>query len=181
VPLAVAELRRGRICYAVYPFVAQFPFELADGTTIADVEGFARAFAGKPAPGKVEVRLRPVLLVHEGTRGQHEDVACLRINTVKARHRAHAATWARVAAHEHPLFFHLPVTRQYGLKEESLIAIASVGTIHKTAILQAVGELSAHEMQIVNERLQRALSLDLGPQIAAKTRQLLDRAGIKVP
>jgi mRNA-degrading endonuclease toxin of MazEF toxin-antitoxin module len=178
VPLAVAELRRGRICYAVYPFAAQFPFKLTDGTTVPDVDAFARAFGGRPVAGKVEVRLRPVLLLHEGTRGRHGDLACLRINTVKARHRTHATTWSRITAHEHPLFFHLPATPAYGLKEESVIAIASVGTIHKSAIVKAVGQLSVRDMQIVDERLGRVLSLDLGPQIAAKARELLRLAGI---
>ncbi|HVS28761.1 MAG TPA: type II toxin-antitoxin system PemK/MazF family toxin [Solirubrobacteraceae bacterium] len=174
-------MRRGRICYAIYPFTAQFPFELADGQTIPNVEQFARAFRGQPVPGKVEVRLRPVLLLHDGTRGEHEDVACLRINTAKSHHRSHEAAWARITNHEHPFFFHLPVTDSYGLRHESLVAIASVGTVHKSAILAAVGQLKTHEMQIVSERLTRALGLDFAPLIARKARELMRLAGLDKP
>jgi mRNA-degrading endonuclease toxin of MazEF toxin-antitoxin module len=180
-PLAPAELRRGRICYAIYPFAAEFPFNLGGSQTIPNVEQFARTYGGKPVRGETEARLRPVLLLHDGTRSEHEDVACLRINTVKARYRQHAASWARITSHQHPFFFHLPVTGRYGLRAESLISIASVGTIHKSAILDTVGELNTHEMQIVNQRLSRALSLDLAPLIADKALELLRRAGIVKP
>jgi hypothetical protein len=179
-PLDPGELRRGRVCYAIYPIAAQAPFQLATGTGIPDVETFARTFGGQATAGVVEVRLRPVLLLHDGTRGEHEDVACLRINAVKPRHRRHRQTWKRITDHEHPFFFHLPVSDTYGLRAESLIAITSVGTIHKSAILRHVGQLNSHEMQIVNQRLQSALSLDLAPQIAAQTRELLRRAGIEL-
>jgi mRNA-degrading endonuclease toxin of MazEF toxin-antitoxin module len=180
-PLDVAELRRGHVCYAIYPFAAQMPFRLGDNTMIPDVETFARTFGGQPAAGLVEVRLRPILLLHDGTRGEHDDVACLRINTVKPRHRNGTETWRRITEHEHPFFFHLPPTANYGLRAESVIAITSVGTIHKSAILRHVGGLNRHEMQIVNERLGRALSLDLAARIAAQARELFRRAGFELP
>ncbi len=61
-----------------------------------------------------------------------------------------------------------------------MIAISSVGTIHKSAVLRHVGELGRHEMQIVNERLARALSLDLSAHIAAQARELFRRAGFEL-
>ncbi len=146
-----------------------------------DIETFARARGGEPTRIVTEARLRPILLLHDGMRGEHEDVVCLRINTVKPRHRRDWATWERIERNEH-LLFHLPALPvRYGLPEESIIALASIGTVNKSAILglRAVGELSTSELQLVSERLWRLLSLDLAPQIAAKAKELLWRAGIE--
>lgn len=178
--LDVAELRRGRICYAVYPFASSFPAELADGTQIPNVEDFARGLGGGIADLKAGVRLRPVVLLHDGTRGDYGDIACLRVNSVKDKHRG-SMSWPRITSHEHPLFFHLPPQPRYGLADESVIAINSVGTIHKSAILgpRHAGALSVQEMQIVSERISRCLSLDLAPLIADRARELLARAGFE--
>ena len=181
-PLPVAELRRGRICYAIYPFAAQFPLALADGEVLHAVEDYARRRHGSPTPLKTEVRLRPVLLLHDGTRGEQGDVACLRVNTIKDRHRE-SPSWKRIERHEHPFFFHLSAGEtRYGLRRESVVALPSVGTVHKSAILGPghVGELNASEMQIVSQRLVRVLSLDLGHMIAERARELLRRAGFKI-
>lgn len=179
-PLAPPELRRGRIVYALFPFVAAFPLRVADGSTAATVEDFARLRRGRATRAISEVRLRPVLLVHDGTRGEHEDVICLRVNTVKAAHRRHATTWKRIERQQHPFFFHLRKDAGHGLPQESVIALASIGAIHKSAILgpRHVGELSVEEMRTISERLALQLSLDLAPLIAAKARELLRRAGI---
>src|ERR671935_143355 len=63
---------------------------------------------GSPVRLVVEARLRPVLLLHDGTRGEHGDVLCLRVNTVKPGLKARADTWRRIVANQHPSFFHLP-------------------------------------------------------------------------
>jgi mRNA-degrading endonuclease toxin of MazEF toxin-antitoxin module len=75
------------------------------------------------------------------------------------------------------LFFHLPAGR-YGLPEESIIALSSVSSVHKSAVWRVVGSVTLHEMQIVNERLRTVLSLDLAPLIATRARELLKRAGL---
>ena len=114
----------------------------------------------------------PILLLHDGTRGEHGDVLCLRINTVKPKHRQDTTTWRKVENHEHPFFFHLPKDPRYGLPEESVIALASVGAINKSAIVRLAprGELNIHEMQIISERLHSALALDLARQLAARAK-----------
>ena len=184
-PAAPAELRRGRIFYGLFPFASTFPLTFGEGDAwveAPDIETFARARGGEPTRIVTEARLRPILLLHDGMRGEHEDVVCLRINTVKPRHRRDRATWERIERNEHLLFLHLPALPvRYGLPEESIIALASIGTVNKSAILgpRAVGELSTSELQLVSERLWRLLSLDLAPQIAAKAKELLGRAGIE--
>ena len=181
-PAAPAELRRGRIFYGLFPFVARFPLELLDGGTAPTVEDYAAARRGGTTRIIAEARLRPVLLLHDGTRGAHEDVICLRINTVKGRHVRDSGTWQRIQAQEHPFFFHLPTTGRYGLPEESVVALTSIGAVHKSAILgrRHVGELTVREMQVVSERLRVVLSLDLASQIASQARELLRRAGIEL-
>jgi mRNA-degrading endonuclease toxin of MazEF toxin-antitoxin module len=84
---------------------------------------------------------------------------------------------------EHGFVFHLPVSPRYGLPHESVIALSSIGTVHKRAILgpRHVGELDVSEMRVISERLRVVLSLDLAPEIAAKARELLHRAGIETP
>ena len=184
-PAAPAELRRGRIFYGLFPFASTFPVTFGEGDTwveAPDIETFARAHRGEPTRIVTEARLRPILLLHDGMRGEHADVVCLRINTVKPRHRRDQATWERIERNEHLLFLHLPARpERYGLPSQSVIALASIGTVHKSAILgpRHVGELTAHELQIVSVRLWRLLSLDLAPQIAAKAKELLRRAGIE--
>lgn len=178
-PLTAAELQRGRVCYAIYPFAAQFPLTQGDGGVLQTIEDYARRQRGSATALETEVRLRPVLLLHDGTRGAHEDVACLRVNAVKPQHRQ-SSSWARIERGEHPFFFHLPAGEsRYGLPRESLVALTSVGTIHKSAILgpRHIGALDVHEMQIISQRLVRVLSLDLAPHIAEKARELLRRAG----
>lgn len=182
-PLDPAQLRRGRIVWAVYPFAAEFPAVVLhdeEEVPVETVDEYAKAHKGKPTRLLTEVRLRPVLLLHDGTRGDHDDVACLRINTVKPKHRAHKATWKRIAEHEHPFFFHMPKGGAHGLREESVISLTSVGTVHKSAIanLRPTGGLNEHEMQIISERLVRVLSLDLSHHIAERSRELLRRAGV---
>lgn len=183
-PLDPADLRRGAIVYAIYPFAADFPVKILKAgklTAIESVEQFARLRGGQATRLVTEVRLRPILLLHEGTRGEHQDVICLRINTVKPTHRRHERAWRQIESHEHPFFFHLPPDEpRYGLREESVIALASLGTINKGAILgpRSVGHLTRHEMQIISQRLARLLSLDLAPQIASRAQELLRRAGL---
>lgn len=186
-PARPAELRRGRIFYAVFPFASRFPLAIEDESgvriDVADVESFARARRGNATRILTEARLRPIVLLHDGTRGEHDDVVCLRVNTVKPSHRRRAATWQQIEEQRHPIFFFLPAgNRRYGLSEDSVIALTSVGSVHKSAILgRHVGELSHHEMQIVSERLARVLSLDLAPRIAAQAKELLRRAGLSPP
>jgi hypothetical protein len=180
VPASPGDLRRGAIVYGVFPFVAQFPVAYVDDggtvTTAEAVEDFVRQRKGNPTFVQTQVKLRPLLLLHDGTRGDNDDVVGLRINSVKPRHKR-SGPWERIAAHEHPLFFHLP-QRRYGLPEESIIAVNSVTSVHKSAIWRVVGAVTVHEMQIINERLRTVLSLDLAALITAKARELLKRAGL---
>jgi len=181
VPTPPGELRRGRIVYALFPFASDFPLELADGGTHQTVEEFARAHRGSPAKLVVEARLRPVLLLHDGTRGEHGDVACLRVNSVKPSLKRSERMWERILDQRHPFFFHVPAGR-YGLSSESVIAIGAIGTVNKSALVgRPVGALTQNEMQEVNERLARVLQLELAPLISARAVELLRRAGIGIP
>lgn len=185
-PARPAELRRGRIFYAVFPFASRFPLVVEDESgarlDLADIEAFARARRGNATRIVTEARLRPVVLLHDGTRGEHEDVVCLRVSSVKARHRRTAA-WQRIEEQRHPIFYFLPAgNRRYGLSEDSVVPLTSIGSVHKSSILgRHVGELSHREMQVVSERLARVLSLDLAPKIAAQAKELLRRAGLALP
>jgi len=176
-PVPLAELRRGRVVLALFPFASSFPLQTDDGRTIATIEDFARAHGGAAAGVPAEGRIRPVLLLHDRTRGAYGDVLCLRISSVKEPMRESEA-WPRVVRQEHPLFLHLPApTRRYGLREESVIALSSIGAVHKSAIAgqTPLGTLDHGEMRIVSERLARLLSLDLGPLVAAQARELVLR------
>jgi hypothetical protein len=182
VPVRVAELRRGRIAWGLFPFAADFPLTYLGASgeeTFEAIEDYAAARGGRATKVVTEVRLRPLLLLHDGTRGEYPDVACLRINSIKPRHRNDSETWRRIVANEHPFFFHLPAENsRYQLPQESLIALGAIGTVSKSAILDVGGHLTDDELRLISERLLRVLSLDLGPHIAARARELLERAGI---
>src|SRR5215211_346955 len=178
-PIHPRELRRGRICLAVFPFAPSFPLQLRDGTSLASVEDWAHRFRGRPAEAVAEARLRPVLVLHDRTRPDHGDVLCLRINSVKPELRRDTQTWRRIERGEHPLFMLLPRSvPRYRLVADSLIAVGSLGALNRSAIPAPTGgELSPAEMQALSERLARVIELDLAPRIAALARELLRRGG----
>jgi hypothetical protein len=180
VPAHPRELRRGRICLAVFPFAPSFPLALRDGTTIASVDAWARTFRGRPAELVAEARLRPVLILHDRTRPEHGDVLCLRIGSVKSHVKRDTQTWRQIERGEHPFFMLLSKSvPRYRLIEDSLIAFGSLGAVHRSAVLAPTGgELAPGEMQAVSERLARVIELDLAPRIAAHAQELLRRAGL---
>jgi mRNA-degrading endonuclease toxin of MazEF toxin-antitoxin module len=176
-PLPAEELRRGRIVLALFPFAARFPLRLPDGRELRSVEEYGRASGGRPTDVLAEGRIRPVLLLHDRTRGEHGDVVCLRISSVKEHVRA-SPSWPRISRQDHPLFFHLPRGgARHGLREDSVVVLSSIGALHKSAIAgrRPVGELDRGEMQLVSERLAGLLSLDLAPLVAARARELVVR------
>ena len=180
-PADIGDLRRGAVAWGVFPFAAQFPMPCLDEdrnvTTAATIEDYVATRRGASTVVHAQVKLRPLLLLHDGTRGDNQDVVGLRINSVKAHHK-NSPSWPRIEAHEHPLFFHLPSDRGYGLPQESIIALNSVTSVHKSAIWKVIGSVNSHEMQIINQRLVRVFGLDLAPMIAQKAHELLRRAGI---
>jgi hypothetical protein len=178
-PADARELRRGRICVAIFPFSPAFPLRLADGEELPDVEAWATRLRGAPAGVVAEARLRPVLLLHDRTRAGHGDALCLRISTVKPEHRRDPGLWERIERGEHPFYLLLrAAVGRYRLRADSLVSLLSLGTVHRSAILAPTGgALSAREMQLVSERLARVLELDLAPRVAALAHELLRRGG----
>jgi hypothetical protein len=179
VPIDPRELRRGRICVAVFPFAPSFPLRLREGTELTSVDEWATTLKGGSAELVTQARLRPILLLHDRTRAGHGDVVCLRINTVKPGLRRDGAAWTRIERNEHPFFFHLPQSvARYRLRADSVIALSSLGNVHRSAILNATGgELTRREMQVVSERLARMIELDLTSRIATLAHELLRRGG----
>lgn len=181
-PADASELRRGAIAWGVFPFAAQFPMCWLEGSgspqTLETVDDYAAQRRGRPTSVVSEVKVRPVLLLHDGTVEQNEDIAVLRINSIRSRHRE-SASWSRIEAHEHPFFLHLPKsTPRYRLPEESIVSLTAISTVHKNALIKVRGGLNRHEMRKIDERLIRVLSLELAPYIAERARELLRRAGI---
>ncbi|HSZ70933.1 MAG TPA: type II toxin-antitoxin system PemK/MazF family toxin [Solirubrobacteraceae bacterium] len=181
-PADASELRRGAIAWGIFPFAAQFPMRwLDDGGAVRSletVEDYAARRRGRPTGVVSEVKIRPVLLLHDGTVEQNDDIVVLRINSVRPRHRE-SASWPRIETHEHPFFVHLPNSiARYRLPEESIVSLTAVATVHKNALLRVRGGLNRHEMRKIDERLIRVLSLELAPHIAERARELLRSAGI---
>jgi hypothetical protein len=183
VPIDAREVRRGRICLAVFPFAPSFPLRLPDGEPIASVDAWARRFGGRTVELVAQARLRPVLVLHDRTREGHGDVVCLRINEVKPKHRSDPLLWDRIERQEHPLFLYLPSSvPHHRLRSDSVIALASLGAVHRSAILAATGgSLTPREMQGVAERLARLVELDLAPRVASLAEELLRRGGFVLP
>jgi mRNA-degrading endonuclease toxin of MazEF toxin-antitoxin module len=182
VPADASSLHRGAIAWGVFPFAAQFPLRWLDTKdrvhSVTSIDDYVAQRRGTPTSVISEVKLRPVVLMHDGTIERNQDIVVMRVNSVRPRHR-NSETWPRIVAQEHPFFFHLPTTNpHYRLPEESIVALTSIATVHKNALLEVRGSLTATEMRELDERLIRVLSLDLAPRIAALARELLQRAGI---
>lgn len=182
-PTPVADLRRGRIVWALFPFSPAFPLDVLPHRgdrpkRVGTVDAFARERQGRTARIVTQARLRPVLLLHDGTRGEHDDVVCLRVNSVRDRHRRLRGTWPRIEDGTHPIFQLLRAgSGSHGLPVDSLVALTSIGTVHKSAIVgRPLGHLDAAELRALSERLVRALGLDLTGLIAARARELVVKA-----
>ena len=179
---SAAELRRGAIAFGVFPFAAEFPMTClgADGTQDQVVN--ADDFAAGRSPGGyssvvAKVKLRPMLLLHDGIRGSRDDLLGVRIGSVRAATRK-SGSWARVESGDHPFLFRLPVAERYGLPVESLVDLTSVTAVNKCAVWKIVGGLNSAEMRRISDCLARALSLDLGARVRADATELLRRSGL---
>lgn len=71
-------LRRGAISIGVFPFAAQFPmtyiYDVGAPRPASSVDEYVRARRGKATAVEVRVKLRPLFLLHDGTRGVNDDV-----------------------------------------------------------------------------------------------------------
>ncbi len=161
-PADTSELRRGAIAWGVFPFAAQFPMRWLDDDgspqTLETVDDYVARRRGRPTSVVSEVKIRPVLLLHDGATEQNEDIVVLRVNSVRQRHRE-SASWPRIEAHEHSFFLHLPKSiARYRLPEESIVSLTALSTVNKNALIKVRGSLNREEMRKIDERLIRARS-----------------------
>lgn len=172
----LADLRRGAICIALYPFTPEIPLDLvlrqagSDGDLNAKIESYdsieaiARITRNELV---VQFKLRPVLVLQSGTSDQLADVLVSRINSITEAHRQRRASWVAKLEHDiHPLMLRVGHEDHHGLNVESYINLSSVQPVNKTAILRRVGYLTEDEMVAVSERLIRSLEIDVSAYVA---------------
>ena len=172
-PAAGAELTRGAVCLALYPFTPGFPVEAL--LPSAEIE-FARLsrydsieeFQADIAPGEVprivvSVKLRRILLLQDATSGSRDDVMAARINSIDQDMPARKpGIYRRLVSGTHPTLYLLGTQERHGTSGKG----AYVNTMHlapvaKKAILRRTGQLSPDEMRDISERIVTSLELDI--------------------
>ena len=172
----LADLQRGAICVALYPFTPEIPLDLVlreaeagDGLN-AKIESYDTIEAVARISRKelvVEFKMRPVLLLQEGTSEQRPDILAARINSITDEHRKKRENWVRKLENNiHPVMVRVGHEEHHGLKAESYVNLLSVQPINKSAILGRLGALTEGEMVDISERLILSLEIDVSAYVA---------------
>ena len=106
-------------------------------------------------------KLRPVLVLHDGTEPGIQDVAVAKIGSIKSdRPQSRAKWYARVSGGTHRTQFIIRRVDHSGLKEnESYVDVASIAVVPKAVMLRRVDKLDEDEMFEVSTRLVTALEI----------------------
>ena len=169
----LADLQRGAICLALYPFTPAVPLELVlreAGDLTARLESYESIEAVARIKRRelvLEFKIRPVMLLQTGTSEQRPDVLVARINSITEQHRQQRRNWVlKLESGIHPLMLRVGHEEHHGLKAASYVNLLSVQPVNKAAILKRLGYLSDNEMVDVSERLIRALEIDVSAYVA---------------
>ena len=172
----LADLQRGAICLALYPFTPGIPLDVvlreadADGSLNAKIESYDSIEAVARIERRelaIEFKIRPVLILQTGTSEQRPDLLVARINSITDDHRAKRGNWVlKLENNIHPLMVHVGHESHHGLKIDSYVNLLSVQPVNKKAILRKVGQLSENEMANVSERLILSLEIDVSAYVA---------------
>jgi hypothetical protein len=179
-PCNISDLSRGAVCLALYPFVLSFPVERvareAEDRLLAHLKRFdtiddlqIEIPAGDPGQELVaSFKLRPILVLHDGTDAGIPDVAVAKVTSIKAdRVENHPKWYKRVQEGRHDT--------QYMLERGALtladsdlgsyVDAKSVAVVRKTTILRRVGKLDRDQMVEVSNRLIKALEIDVSEYV----------------
>jgi hypothetical protein len=175
VSVLLAELQRGAICLALYPFTPAFPLEVViraaeeSGDLGArlerydTIESLAQINRGEVV---VDVKLRPVLVLQSGASNRRDDIQVARINSITDSHRADRQNWVLKLENDiHPLMMMVGHAEEHGLRALSYVNLLSTQSISKQAILKRLGILNEAEMRGVSERLIRSLEIDVSAYV----------------
>ena len=142
-PAANAQLTRGAVCLALYPF--------RPGVAVG------------PQPPHSEAKLRRVLLLQDGTSDARDDVMAARINSVdQDMPTKKPGVYRRLISGTHPTFYLIGAQDSHGTSgREAYVNAMYVAPVAKKAILRRVGQLTPDEMRDVSERVVTSLELDI--------------------
>lgn len=169
----VADLTRGAVCLALYPYTSGFPLERlvrdagdelkAQLETANSIEDIQAAVKPGDAPEiVVTAKLRRVLLLQTGTSAARQDIAVARINSISDKKRAQTNWYLKLQNGIHVSNLLIGGEERHGTAGvEAYVDGLSISTIRKATILKRVGQLDDEEMRHVSERLIRTLELDL--------------------
>lgn len=141
---------------------------LAQLERAADVEAVASAIRpGEPPPEiVVQVKLRRVLLLQDGTHAGIHDVGVARINSVTERKRERERWYERITGGVHPTQLLIGHEEHHGTRGvEAYVDLMSISTINKGTILRREGQLTEDEMREVSDRVITALELDVSAYV----------------
>ncbi len=177
----IAELERGAVCVALYPYTTGPPLErvirdaedelraqLERATTIEEVA--ARLNAGDTPEIVVTAKLRRILLLQSGTNAGREDITVARVNSINEKKRAQKNWYLKLQSGIHVTHFMIGGEERHGTNGvEAYVDCLNISTIRKATILKRVGFLNDDEMRQITERLVRTLELDLSAYLATRS------------
>ncbi len=172
-PTASAQLTRGAVCLALYPFTPGFPVDALLPSAEAEFAKLAQYdsiedFQADIAPGDVprilvSVKLRRILLLQDGTSEARDDVMAARINSIdQDMPKRKPGVYRRLLSGTHPTFYLVGAQERHGTSaKEAYVNAMYVAPVAKKAILRRVGQLTTDEMRDVSERIVTSLELDI--------------------
>jgi hypothetical protein len=181
-PCEPFDLTRGAVCLALYPFVLSFPVERlarqAEDQLRTRVERFETIdslgveIKAEDAGQELvaQFKLRPVLVLQDGTDESIPDIAVAKITSVKEeRASKHAKWYKRLQEGRHDTQYMLqPGSLTLADAEKgSYVDARSVAVIRKTTILRRVGNLDSEQMVEISGRLIKAWEIDVSRYVSS--------------
>jgi hypothetical protein len=172
----------GTVRWAIVPYTPRPPFRIYAGSVrepylVEDVEQLIRASRKHGdadltylVPGKA----RPVLILNNPPRAEHQEVTALRL--LRFSKIVDISQQERIRQQIDPLLFHLNPAR-FDLPEENAAIVSALVTIHSDAIGagDALGTLNTDEMRALGERIIAFYGFDTRLLVERAIRALVDR------
>ncbi len=176
----------GTVRWAVVPYAPRPPFRIYGGPQRAPyiVDDVERLINASRKGGDADLtylvpsKARPVLILNNPPRTEHQEVTALRL--LRLSKIADASQQERIRQQLDPLLFHLDPAR-FGLPEENAAIVSALVTIHVDAISagEMLGSLNTHEMRALGERIINFYGFDTRLLVERTIRALAARRRVR--
>ena len=172
----------GTVRWAIVPYTPRPPFRIYAGSgrepylveDVAQLIGASRKRGDADLTYLVPGKARPVLILNDPPRTEHQEVTALRL--LRFSKIAHVVQQERIRQQADPLLFHLDPAR-FDLPEENAAIVSALVTIHTDAIgaEAPLGTLDDTELRVLGERIISFYGFDTRLLVERTIRTLAER------